>query len=199
MTDAAELTADAGVTSPSSQEARPPPTAAVDLFWIPLGAGAHAARFSGDVFEAISARVQRRQRCRLYHSALEIHAPEGRYVIEQTPVPDADGDRRGVVAGGAVGMRCAGRLRIFRYEVRRWFEGSIPDLDAAVASPVRLSDDLSVARRVLDAVPSVPTGAAMTGAGTVRRGRAPLRQVLRTQVVWCSHVRFLLRNFKSFD
>jgi hypothetical protein len=137
--------------------ARPEALGAVDLFWIPLGAGAHAARVSGAIFEAVSAAVQHRPRSQLYHSALEVFAPEGRYVIEQTPVPDSSGKPRGVVAGGAVGMRWAGRLRVFRYEVRRWLEGSIPDVHAAVASPVRVTHSLDRARRVLDVVPSVPT------------------------------------------
>ncbi len=49
-------------------------------------------------------------------------------MIEQTPVPDANRAERGVVAGGAVGLRSAGRFRIFRYEVRRWRDGVIPDV-----------------------------------------------------------------------
>jgi hypothetical protein len=57
---------------------------------------------------------------------------------------------------GPVGSRLAGRFRLFRYEIRRWREGVIPDIGEAVASPVRLSDDLAVARRILDLVPSVP-------------------------------------------
>jgi hypothetical protein len=60
------------------------PSAAVDLYWIPLGAGPHIVRLSGRLFEAIIARVQRRRPCDLYHSALVIVAPEGRFVIEQT-------------------------------------------------------------------------------------------------------------------
>jgi hypothetical protein len=131
--------------------------AAVDLLWIPLGAGAHVVKISGRIFETVSAAVHRRPRCDLYHAALLVHAPEGRYVIEQTPVPDDDGERRGVVAGGAVGLRSAGRLRIFRYEIRRWLGGVIPDAAEAVGGPVRMSADLEVARRVLDVVPSVPT------------------------------------------
>ena len=129
----------------------------VDLFWIPLGAGVHAARVSGRIYETVAAFAQRRERCDLYHSALEITVAEGRYVIEQTPVPDLHGELRGVVAGGAVGSRWAGHFRIFRYEIRRWRDGTIPDVHEAVASPVRLSDDALVARRVLDVVPSVPT------------------------------------------
>jgi hypothetical protein len=129
----------------------------VDLFWIPLGAGAHAARVSGRIYETVAAFAQRRERCDLYHSALEITVPEGRYVVEQTPVPDLHGEYRGVVAGGAVGTRWAGHFRIFRYEIRRWLDGTIPDVDEAVAGPLRLSDEALVARRILDVVPSVPT------------------------------------------
>jgi hypothetical protein len=86
-----------------------------------------------------------------------VHVPEGRFVIEQAPVRDANGAQRGVVAEGAVGARWAARFRIFRYEVRRWREGVIPDLAEAVESPQRLSDDAGQAHRLLDLVPSVPT------------------------------------------
>lgn len=132
------------------------PAAAVDLYWIPLGTGQHVVRLSGRLFEAIGARVQRRRPCDLYHSALVVTVPAGRFVIEQTPVPDRHGERRGAVVEGAVGSRLAGRLRLFRYEVRRWRNGVIPDIAEAVASPVRLTDDVHRASLVLDLVPSVP-------------------------------------------
>ena len=74
-----------------------------------------------------------------------------------TPVPRGDGAARGVVAGGAVGMRWAGRLRLFRYEIRRWRDGAIPDVAEAVDSPRRLSDDRERARRLLELVPRAPT------------------------------------------
>jgi hypothetical protein len=131
------------------------PSAAVDLYWIPLGAGQHVVRLSGRLFEAISARVQRRRPCDLYHSALVVVAPEGRFVIEQTPVPDTHGERRGVVLEGPVGSRLAGRFRLFRYEVRRWRDGVIPDIAEAVSS-VRVTDDRAQASQILDLVPSVP-------------------------------------------
>ena len=132
---------------------------AVDLYWIPLGAGAHVVRMSGRLFEALSAFVQRRARRDLYHSALTVSAPEGEFVIEQTPVVDRHGTRRGVVAEGPVGVRWLGRFRVFRYEIRRWRDGSIPDVSYAVASPVRLSDDPAVARLILAELPLVPTPA----------------------------------------
>jgi hypothetical protein len=129
----------------------------IDLYWIPLGADAHVVKISGKVFEACSAFVQRRARCDLYHSALEVTVAEGRFVIEQAPVPDRHGDRRGVVATGPVGTRPLGRVRLFRYEIRRWRDGRIPDVDEAIGSPVRLSDDPATARRLLEVLPSVPT------------------------------------------
>jgi hypothetical protein len=131
--------------------------ASVDLYWIPLGGGAHVVRISGMVFEAVSARASRRPRCDLYHSALVVEVPEGRFVVEQTPVPNADGASRGVVAQGPVGTRFAGRFRVFRYEVRRWRDGQIPDIRAAIGSPVRVSSSLVCARRVLDVLEDIPT------------------------------------------
>jgi hypothetical protein len=128
----------------------------VDLFWLPLGAGGHSVRLNGRVVEAVAARLERRRSCDLYHSALEVRVAEGRFVIEQTPVPDGSGGDRGVVAEGAVGSHWAGRFRIFRYEVRRWCGGLIPDVDEAAESPQRLTDDPDVAQRLLDRVPHVP-------------------------------------------
>ncbi len=78
-------------------------TAAVDFYWLPLGAGGHFVRLNGRVFEAVTARLQRRPVCDLYHSALQVHLGADTYVIEQAPVPDLVGERRGVVAEGAVG------------------------------------------------------------------------------------------------
>jgi hypothetical protein len=131
--------------------------AAVDLYWLPLGAGGHFVRLNGRVYEALAARLQRRPACDLYHSALQIEVPEGTFVIEQTPVPNLSGAERGVVASGAVGSRWAGRFRIFRYEIRLWLGGCIPDVAEAVDSPRRLSEDEPCARRVLASVSDVPT------------------------------------------
>jgi hypothetical protein len=127
------------------------------LYWLPLGAGGHSVRLNGLVFEAVAARLQRRPARDLYHSALEIELPEGRFTIEQAPVRDSNGAARGVVAEGAVGHRLAGRFRIFRYEIRCWRDGVIPDIDEAVGGPQRLSDDPGQAQRLLSLVPSVPT------------------------------------------
>lgn len=114
-------------------------------------------RLNGIVYEALAARIQRRRPCALYHSALEVRAPGGRFVIEMTPVRAGEGTERDIVAFGAVGTRWAARFRIFRYEVRRWRDGSIPDVAEAVDSPRRLSADPETSQRVLDLVTRVPT------------------------------------------
>ncbi len=63
----------------------------------------------------------------------------------------------GAVAGGAVGSRLLGWTSLFRYEVRCWRDGQIPDVAEAVESPRLLSDDPALAQRILDLVPLVPT------------------------------------------
>ena len=131
---------------------------AVDLYWLPLGAGGRFVRLNGRIFEAVKARFEKRPTSDLYHSALVVRVPDGEFVIEQAPVRDGHGALRGVVAEGAVGSRWAARtLRIFRYENRRWRDGVIPDVDEAVDSPQRLTNDPLLAKRILELVPTAPT------------------------------------------
>lgn len=130
--------------------------AAVKLYWLPLGAGGQCVRMNGVVFEAVSARTQRRAARDLYHSALEVELAGSRYVIEMAPVWNEHAGERGVVAEGSVGMRGAGRLRLFRYEIRCWRDGRIPDVDEAVESPHLLSTDPRRAARILELVRQVP-------------------------------------------
>jgi hypothetical protein len=132
-------------------------TATVELYWLPLGAGGHVVRLNGRIYEALTARLQRRAAHDLYHSALQVELPEGAFVIEQAPVHDWGGKQRGVVAEGPVGARWAGRFRIFRYEIRLWEGGHIPDVAEAVDSPQRLTNDEARGRRVLHVVRQVPT------------------------------------------
>jgi hypothetical protein len=132
-------------------------TAAVDLYWLPLGAGGQFVRLNGRIYEALAARVARRPPCDLYHSALQVEVPDGRFVIEQAPVHDWSGEQRGVVGEGAVGTRWASRFRIFRYEIRLWRNGHIPDVAEAVESPRRLTADEDRAQLLLGLVGQVPT------------------------------------------
>lgn len=130
---------------------------AVDLYWLPLGAGGASVRLNGRVFEAVAAQAARPPPCDLYHSALAVTVPAGRYVIEMAPERDRRATARGVVAGGAVGSRWARPLRVFRYEVRCWLGGSIPDVGEAVESPQRLAADAASPQRILECVAGVPT------------------------------------------
>lgn len=127
------------------------------LYWLPLGAGGRFVRFNGRVYEAILARRERRRPLDLYHSALEITVPEGRFVIENSwPIPGGNEAMRGVALVGPVGSRRLARFRAFRYEIRRWRNGVIADVAEAVDSPRRLSNDRDVAHRLLELVESVP-------------------------------------------
>jgi hypothetical protein len=112
-------------------------------------------RLNGKVYEAVASRLAGRAPRDLYHSALVVHVAEGRFVVEQAPVWRADTER-GVVCEGAVGSARLGRFRLFRYELRCWRDGVIPDVGEAVDSPQRLTTDPGVAGRLLDLVPSTP-------------------------------------------
>ncbi|MEA2522649.1 MAG: hypothetical protein QOI81_2295 [Actinomycetota bacterium] len=131
----------------------------VDLFWLPLGAGdaSHCVRWNGRLYERLVALREHREPRDLYHSALEVHLGPERFVIEMTPVWGNGHDDRDVVSVGTVGAPWLGRSRFFRYEIRRWLNGTIPDVSEAVASPLRLSSDADRAKRVLELVPSFPT------------------------------------------
>jgi hypothetical protein len=89
-------------------------------------------RPNGRLYDAAAALRVRRPPSALYHSALEVDLGGKRYVIEMSPVWNEHAPGRGVVAEGAVGSRLAGRLRLFRYEVRCWRDGRIPDVTEAV-------------------------------------------------------------------
>ena len=129
----------------------------IDVYWLPLGAGGWFVRMNGRIYESILARREHRPPLDLYHSALEVRVPEGRFVIENAwPIPDANGKSRGVVVEGPVGSPSFARLRVLRYEVRRWRDGRIPDVAYAVESPQQVSDDVDQARRLLEIVPCVP-------------------------------------------
>jgi hypothetical protein len=131
-------------------------TPRVLLYWLPLGAGGHSVRWNGRIFEALVAMHEHRATRDIYHSALEVWLGGDRYVVEMAPAWSSTVADRGVVRDGPVGAVWLGRSRLFRYEVRRWRDGVIPDVAEAVDSPQVLSRDESCARRVLALVPQVP-------------------------------------------
>ena len=83
--------------------------------------------------------------------------------------------------GGPWALAGPGASRIFRYEIRVWRGGHIPDVAEAVDSPRRLTGDADQARRVLDAVPRVPTpvwGRDELGAGEMWNSNAVIAWVI---------------------
>jgi hypothetical protein len=146
-----------GVVAPQPAERRVPQTAAVNLFWIPLGAGTSVVRLNGRVYELFHALSERRRPLALYHCALQVCVPAvGRFAIELAPIPDDDGAARGVVCEGPVVHPWLGRFRLFRYELRCSPDHDVPDIGDAVGGPQRLTDDPRAARRMLQVIAAVP-------------------------------------------
>lgn len=128
----------------------------VDLYWLPLGAGRHVVAVCGRIYEALVARMTGRAPRDLYHAALEVRLDGVRYVIEMAPVWDRAEPDRGVVRTGPVGIRWLGRSRWFRYEVRCWRDGVIPDLAWAVGGAGALTSDRERVAALLDLLHEVP-------------------------------------------
>ncbi|MFF2267090.1 hypothetical protein ACFVTZ_02415 [Cellulosimicrobium cellulans] len=129
----------------------------VELLWLPVGAGGHVVRRTSAWWERACALLERRGPGPLFHAALEVHLEGVPCTVEMTPAWGQAPDVRGVVATGPVGARPLGRSRLFRYEVRRWPHGLIPDRSHAVGPAVVVTRDAAAAARLLHAVPAVPT------------------------------------------
>lgn len=165
----------------------------IDLYWIPLGAGAGGAlvRWSGRAYETAAAARQHRPRQPLFHSALAVHVDGVTSTIEMAPVWTGRGER-GVVAEGAVGARALGRSRLFRYEIRCWPGGSIPDAAAAIEGPHPIHHGADAARAVLALAPSFPTctwGRDELGAGEMWNSNSLVSWLLRRAGVWREGIR----------
>jgi hypothetical protein len=131
--------------------------AAIVLLWIPVGAGGHLVAHTSRWWEQAHAALARRKPQLLLHAALEITVDADHYVIEMAPQWSGARVDRGVVATGPVGLRCLGRSTLFRYEVRCWRGGSIPDRRWAVGDAVLLSQNPDTARLLLRSITEVPT------------------------------------------
>jgi hypothetical protein len=76
------------LTQPRPTGATGPPVvpatarASIELYWLPLGAGGWFVRCNGRIYEAAHALLERRRPLELYHSALVVRVPEGRFVVE---------------------------------------------------------------------------------------------------------------------
>lgn len=132
--------------------------ARIDLYWIPLGFGGTGfVRLNGRLYEKALARLEHRSPLDLYHTALQVHVPAGRYVIETMwPSPDTHLERRGVRVTGPVWHPYLGRFRPFRYEIRCWRDGELPDAGAAIGGPVTVSRDIRHATAILASTAQVP-------------------------------------------
>jgi hypothetical protein len=129
--------------------------AGVDLYWSPLGASGHFVRLNGRVYEALTARLQRRPARDLYHSALQVELPEGAFVIEQAPVTT-----------GADGARCCRRGRPSALAGQADFGSSATRSGSGAVATYRTSPRPSTAprasatrsnwRHLLELVPRVP-------------------------------------------
>jgi hypothetical protein len=143
-----------------------PPSTAVELSWIPLGAGGHCVRFNGRVFEAVQARRGHRVRRDIYHATLGITTAASHFVIELAPAQAPPAQARG--------------LRWFRYEVRCWEGGTIPDITEAVETRV-VSTNSETAQQILDQirlVPSLVWGRDEMGAGEMWNSNSVVSWVL---------------------
>lgn len=145
------------------------PNAAVDVLWIPLGAGTGAGivRRSGRIYEALAARRQRRPPCDLYHAGLQLQLDGVRTIVEMAPEWSGSPGPEHVACTGPVGVRALGRSTLFRYEVRCWPGGAIPDAAEAVAVDHLDTDADRIARLIaLTAeAPPVTWGRDELGAG----------------------------------
>ena len=138
-----------------------PPTRSTDvqLWWLPLGSGGSpVVRASGRLYEALLSRHQHRPAADLYHSALQVLIDDRTYVIEVAPAWSRPApDQRDIVGTGAVGARPLGCTRWFRYQIRRWRDGVIPDQAYAVGGARHLSADPRRADLLLSLVDLCPT------------------------------------------
>jgi hypothetical protein len=113
-------------------------------------------RWSGRLFESVTARRAGRRPQDLYHAALEIWLDDVRYTVEMAPAWGTSHGQDGVVGFGPVGLSLLGRSRFFRYEVRRWRGGVIPDLAAAVGGVTRVTEETDRCVAVLESVATFP-------------------------------------------
>lgn len=127
-----------------------------DLWWLPVGAGGHIVVHTSAWWEGLSAVREGRPSRPLFHAALEVFDGRDTWLVEMAPAWGGPPMPRGVVGTGPVGSRFLGRVRAFRYEVRCWRDGILPDRNHAVEAPHRIRLTEESASSLLEAVRTVP-------------------------------------------
>jgi hypothetical protein len=107
---------------------------AVDLFWIPLGAGdtTGCVRWNGRLFETVAARREHRPVTALYHSALQVHDYGSRYL--RHPNTDEARTRRLLDAVPQVPVLIWGRDQLGTGDVHPPTGGRAPGWTAGLAA-----------------------------------------------------------------
>ncbi|MDN4481777.1 hypothetical protein [Demequina muriae] len=127
------------------------------LLWLPVGAGGHVVVHTSAWWERWRAAVERRPPAPLFHAALEFRLDGVPSVMEMAPAWGVGSGDQGVLATGPVGLAWLGRSRFFRYEIRCWAHGVIPDREWAVGDPIDLTGDAETIAGMLASVGSAPT------------------------------------------
>ncbi|KAA9135804.1 hypothetical protein [Microbacterium caowuchunii] len=166
------------------------PTSGVLLWWVPVGAGGHIVIHTSRWWELLQARRQRRAPQPLFHAALEVFHGGTRHLIEMTPAWGTPSVPHGVVATGSVGAKWLAQSRLFRYEVRCWADGILPDREWAVDSPIAfaVSDAHTLLSRV-SAVPRLIWGRDELGCGDMWTSNSLVAWLLQTTAIDAAQVR----------
>jgi hypothetical protein len=109
------------------------------------------------IFEWVTARSQHRERCDLYHAALEVRLGADRFVIEMAPVWSTDAPDRGTVCEGPVGLSWLGRSRFFPLRGPVLARRDHPRYHRGRRQSPSLSGDPERAEHILALAPSFPT------------------------------------------
>lgn len=128
----------------------------LQLWWLPVGAGGHVVKHTSRWWELAQARRNHRRPQPLFHSALIVSVNDVDHVIEMAPAWGRNDPARRVVATGPVGLRQLGRFRLFRYEVRCWPNGILPDRRYAAGRPMEFTLTPGAASALIDRVAAVP-------------------------------------------
>jgi len=126
----------------------------VELFWLPVGAGTHFQRASLIAYDWLLAHIARRPRAAFVHAALKVRLEGRTHTLELMPVPRRQ--ETAPLITGPVGLRIAGRLRMFRYQLLCQEASTLPDERWAIESPNVIGRGAAFAETILSIAAQVP-------------------------------------------